>query len=145
MRTLDPDLYGRFRRGEVEDREVIEFFRSRSSKSDESGIGPYLETVVIVAAAEIRNPEQHIRHAKPSPLLEKYQEKAADSAGQSVDSNDIMTERARSVVGIVGAIEMNERVGHGGLGFTEAVRRIELLSPSLIGDDTEPSNSGGGS
>ena len=55
-----------------------------------------------------------------------------------------MTE-ARSVVGIVGAIEMNERVGHGGLGFTEAVRRIELLSPSLIGDDTEPSNSGGGS
>ena len=75
MRTLDPDLYGRFRRGEVEDREVIEFFRSRSSKSDESGIGPYLEAVVIVAAAEIRNPEQHIRHAKPSPLLEKCEDK----------------------------------------------------------------------
>lgn len=32
MRTLDPSLYERFRRGEAEDREAIDFFRSRSSE-----------------------------------------------------------------------------------------------------------------
>ena len=141
MRTLESDLYERFRRGEAEDREVVDFFRSRSSKWDESGIGRHLEAVLIVAASKIRNPEHYIQHAKPSPLLAEYR-KAADKAQQSIDSNDIMAERARQVVDIVGTIGMNEFRGYGGLGFEEAFQRIELLSPSLIGDDEERSDGG---
>ena len=143
MRTLDPSLYERFRRGEAEDREAIDFFRSRSSERDESGIGLHLEAVLIVAASKIRNPEHYIEHAKPSPLLAEYR-KAADKAQQRVDSNDIMAERARRVVGIIDRIGTNESLGYGGLGFEEAFQRVELLSPSLIGDDEErPANGRG--
>ena len=53
-----------------------------------------------------------------------------------------MAERARQVVDIVGTIGTNELHGYGGLGFEEAVQRIELLSPSLISDDEERSDGG---
>ena len=143
MRTLDLDLYERFRRGEAEDREVIDFFRSRSPEPNESGIGPYLEAAIIVAAAKIRNPGHYVEHTQPSPLLEEYRN-AADKVRQGADSNDVMAGRARRVVGIIGEIGTNESLGYGGFGFEEASQRIELLSPSLIDDDDERSDGGRG-
>lgn len=116
MRTLETGLYERFRRGEAEDREAIDFFRSRSSEWDESGIGLHLEAVLIVAASKIRHPGHYIGHAKPSPLLAVYR-RAADIAQQSIDSNDTMAERAREVVGIIDRIGTNELHGYGGSGL----------------------------
>lgn len=140
MRTLVPALYERFRRGEAEDREVIDFFRSRSSEPNESGIGTYLEAVIIVAAARIRNPGHDVEFTKPSPLLQEYR-KAADKVRQGADSNDVMAGRARRVVDIIGTIEMNARRGHDEPGFMEAVRRIELLSTSLVRKEEEEGRS----
>lgn len=142
MRTLNPNLYGRFMRREAEDREAIEYLISRGPRPERSQIDHYLEAVIIVAAMELRNPGRDLFGVDPSPLLAEYHEEA-DRARQSGD-NDAAATRARSIIGIIGQIRDSSLLGHGGLGFEEAARRLELLSPSLIGDDEERSDDGRG-
>ena len=142
MRTLNPNLYGRFMRREAEDREAIEYLISRGPKPERPQIDHYLEAVIIVAAMELRNPGRDLFGVDPSPLLAEYHEEA-NRARQSGD-NDAAATRARSIIGIIGQIRNSSLLGHGGLGFEEAARRLELLSPSLIGDDEERSDGGRG-
>ena len=136
MRTLDLGLYERFRSGEAEDGEAIEFLLSRNSRPERSQIDHHLEAVIILAAMELKNPGRDLFGVEPSPLLAKYKE--LDRARQSGD--DAATARASSIVRIIERIRNNDVLGYGGLGSEEAFRRIELLSPSLIDDDSEPSD-----
>ena len=136
MRTLDLGLYERFRSGEAEDREAIEFLLSRNSRPERSQIDHHLEAVIILAAMELKNPGRDLFGVEPSPLLAKYKE--LDRARQSGD--DAAAARASSIVRIIERILNNDVNGYGGLGSEEAFRRIELLSPSLIDDDSEPSD-----
>ena len=85
---------------------------------------------------ELKNPGRDLFGVEPSPLLAKYKE--LDRARQSGD--DAAAARASSIVRIIERIRNNDVLGYGGLGSEEAFRRIELLSPSLIDDDSEPSD-----
>ena len=139
MRTLDRDLYSAFARGEIEDRKALEFLRSHAP-----GLTPghdvFLEAAIIVAALEIRNPRGYLETVQPSGLWKEYQA-AAQKAEHSPGSNDETTQRAWAIVNEVRRICKGETLSNA-LGFTEAVQRIELLSSSLNGDDSESTDGG---
>ena len=139
MRTLDRDLYSAFARGEVEERKALEFLRSHAP-----GLTPghdvFLEAAIIVAALEIRNPRGYLETVQPSGLWKEYQA-AAQKAEHSPGSNDETTQRAWAIVNEVRSICKGETLSNA-LGFTEAVQRIELLSSSLNGDDSESTDGG---
>ena len=147
MRTLDADRYRAFRQGEIEDREAIEFLRihARELTGRRSQL---LEAVVIVAAMEIRNPNAYLELAEQSSLLKGYQTRVDAAETRALESrslqeiNDIgdETAHARAIVNDVRRICGIEPLSMA-VGFTEAVQRIELLSPLLLGDDGESSDS----
>ena len=141
MRTLDADRYQAFTRGETEDREEVEYLLSRGSGLSR-GQSELLEAILIVAALEIRNPDAYVEDLKPSALLKEHQEATKRTHPSSSDPGDEVTARARSIVNHVNRICRVEPLSNA-LGFMEAVRRIELLSPSLIGDDDEQRSDGG--
>ena len=134
MRTIDPALYHKFVRGEAEDRDAIEALRSRRRGFKNAHIEHYLEATIIVAAMEIRNPDRDLEFAERSPLMKQYLE----STEQQGEGNE-PDARGREVVRIFEHLCQNEYLGNR-LGFREAARRIELLSPSLIDDDDSESD-----
>ena len=143
MRTLDPDLYSRFKRSEVTDQEAIESLLPHVRRSTASHERCYLEAIIIVAAMEIRGPDRPLQAVENSPLLKSYREQL-ETAQQDGKPGDASHDRARGIVSIVDQILQNELFGRGRLGFVEAVNRIELLSPSLIGNDEQRSDGGRG-
>lgn len=88
---------------------------------------------------EMRQPDGLVRLAQPSPLLKGYREQH-ETTQQDRTPTTQAHDRARAIVSTVDQILQNELLGRGRLGFVESVRRIELLSPSLIGDDEERSD-----
>ena len=140
MRTLDSDLYSAFARGEVGEQKALEFLRSHAPGLT-SGHDVYLEAAIIVAVMEIQSPHAYLETVQPSGLWKKYNA-AAEKAEQSPGSNDEKTQRAWAIVNEVRRICKVETLSDA-LGFTEAVRRIELLSPALISDDDEQRSGGG--
>lgn len=96
-------------------------------------------TIIIVAAKEIRNPDRKYEWSESSELLANYR-KAVSAADRDKSPSDAGIDRAREVVRLIDDLQRRELSGHSTLGFMEAVRRIELLSPSLIDEDTERSD-----
>ena len=64
LRTIDLDRYRRFTRGELEDRELVEFLFNRGSLSIERRY--FVEAVIIVAAMEVRVPVGNYPDVEPS-------------------------------------------------------------------------------
>ena len=131
LRTIDLDRYRRFSRGELEDHELVEFLFNRGSLSIERR--HFVEAVIIVAAMEVRVPVGNYPDVEPSRHLQGYQE-TVDRGG---DSNSEVLSHARAVTFFVNNFKSPEWRGGYRLGFVEAVRRLELISPSLI-DGDEP-------
>ena len=129
LRTVDLDRYHRFARGEVDDRELVEFLlNSRSAVIERKA---FLEGAIIVAAMEVRYPERYHSEMELSPHLREYQ-KWAEETGKDDDDNAKTIMYAREVVSAVNWFRRQELRGGHGLGFNEAVRRFELISPSLL-------------
>ena len=129
LRTIDLDRYRRFMRGELEDRELVEFLFKRGSLSIERK--EFLEGAIIVAAMEVRDPGRNHPDVEPSRHLKEYQE----TYDRGDDSNSELLVHAGAVVNVVKTLRNAEWQGDYGLGFVEAVRRLELISPALIDDD----------
>ena len=127
LRTIDPDRYRRFTRGELEDREAVEFLLGGRLASED--IKCYLEAVIIVAAMEVRNPAWHYPVPAPSPHFRGYME-TVDKIGQDGDGDETVAYKQR-VVGAVNSLTGGRLLRGSELGFNEAVRRLELTSPSL--------------
>ena len=78
--------------------------------------------------------------AEPSPFLAEYRG-AARKAKEAADHSDPAALRAMVVVDTVDSL-MADQLRGVGLGFREAARRLELLSPSLVDDDGQRSDGG---
>ena len=138
MRTLEPDLFWSFTRGEVKDREAAQVMLGRvPGLSDPHS--ELLEAILIVAALEIEHPDRYARDVEPSPFLAEYRG-AARKAKETGDHSDPASLRAMVVADTVDSLMMDQLRGVG-LGFREAARRLELLSPSLV-DDGQRSDGG---
>ena len=133
LRTLDRDRYRRFTRGALEDHEIVKFLLDREPAPIEAN-RHYLEAVIIAAAMEAGNPERQHGPTKRSPLLKGYQETAEKTPADGGNDSE-KVEYARNVVRTVGQFMLHQSQGSGGLGFNEAVRRLDLISPSLIDND----------
>ena len=67
-----------------------------------------------------------------SPLLNRYRE-AINAAESDGSTEDKYLQHARGIMELIRNMSMGYLRG-GGIGFKHSVRRIELLSPGLMGD-----------
>ena len=134
MRTLEPDLFTRFTRGEVEDREAVQTML-RDAPGPSGHLREILEALLIVAAIEIKHPDRLIADVTPSSLLAEYRA-AAEKAKEGRDYENPAALHAMAVVEDVDRFVRQQLHRGAALGFPEAARRVELLSPSLL-DDVE--------
>ena len=144
LRTMDPKLYGRFVAGEVSDGDVIDAIFSRPGlrtlRYDE--LSATFEAAVILAGLEDALPNWSPTDPLPSPLLGRYRNwdrtdrEVFEEEGSVDAANAAEAKHAARVVRIV-----EEEIRRGGreIGFGHAVRRLELLSATLIDHQPDPS------
>ena len=118
LRTFDRKLYSRFVTGEISDLEVLEAFFNRPSlaplRQEEWSI--VFEATVILAALEEDIPNISPTDTVRSPLLDWYRDR-----GKSLHGSRVLS-----------AVEGAIADGNVEVGFIQAVRRLELVSATLI-------------
>ncbi len=138
LRTLDADLYHRFRSGEVSDLEVVNkmFAPSGAVTLTEEDARCYFEETIILAASEVSGGRGEIN----SRLLQRYQE-LVDAEEPDAASHNPDRSRAQKIIAWANDYRQipPQTSSVGSIGFRETVQRIELLSSGLMG---EPSESG---
>ena len=132
LRTIDPGLYHRFTRGEVADLDVVNsvFDRSGLATLRDSEWGAMFGAVLVLAAHEGKASEVSRLKDINSPLLDSRPR----ISGDSLDTDPRMPkarfrEYAERVSEIVEQAIRNKR---GPIAFESAVRRLELLTHTLI-------------
>ncbi len=121
VRTIDPDLYHRFVRGEVSDLEVSNMVFDRlGGRTLQEKYGDYFEMILIRGWMEITS----------SSSSELWQEYKGIVDGKESDrvSGDLDRDYANQVIELLGNTT--------GVGFKYAAQRLELLSPDLIEEHT---------
>ena len=150
LRTIDSNLYYKFVRGESTDADVVDkvFSRPGTKTLRNTHEGHLFEAAVIFAIDDRRwTPEEPNR----SQLLQRYHKligpeefaklmhldrmELRDMAMPRPNWSDRDHARAILILVLRGGLDYGIR---GYAGFKEAVRRLELLSPSLIDDPVTP-------
>ena len=144
IRTIDPKLYGRFVAGEASDGDVVDAIFDRPGFKTLRYDDPVVsfEAAVILAGLEDEIAEKPPLDTIHSPLWDRYSD--WDRTGRELfedeESGDAPhpaeTKHAKEVTGIV---ERMIQQGRGAIGFGDAVRRLELLSATLIDNQPDPS------
>ena len=135
LRTIDPDLYYRFIRGEASDLDVVDrVFKLPGVESlRQRSIGRRFETEIIVAAQDRERRVRGIDSRSPgpvTPLMERYQELAASAPARPKDPE---WNHAHTVLDMVEDFNQRRRLyDPDQFEFESAVYRIELLSPALV-------------
>ena len=137
LRTLIPDWYYRFRRGETSDHDLVETVFGhpglRNLRSTNARVpfstGALFEAAIIVSATEIPNSARgrHVRHWSPdsSKLWDRYH-KLVSEAGEDEAVTSEERNYAEEVIRDIDVLRSN------GIGFLLSAERIELLSPALL-------------
>lgn len=136
VRTVDSDLYYKFVRGEATDLDVVGRVFERNPglrELQEEHAGCMFETMIVLAAHEVSG---DAGESIDSPLLKKYRERVGDEA-----SDPRARKHAQCVIARLESLTRGEPVDSGTIGrrfgFKDSVQRLELLSPSLIGEWTK--------
>lgn len=135
LRTIDPDLYHRFIRGEASDLDVVDrlFGLPGVESLRQRYIGRRVEAEIIVAAQDRERRVRGIGSRSPgpvTPLMERYQGLAASTPARPDDPEP---KRADAVLGMVDDFNHERHLyDPDQFEFGSAVHRIELLSPALI-------------
>lgn len=113
VRAIDTDLYKRFVQGDLPDQELVDAIYERVRIVREYTY--IFETIIVMAAREIASRNKNMRYDKQieSPLIDRYREQADDHGKQ--------------VIECVQRYEQEPPINRTGLGFLDAVRRIELF------------------
>lgn len=156
LRTMDPDLYHRFTRGESSDLDVVNTIFGRpglkSLQHEEWGI--VFETAIVLAALEdeardLSSPEMidsTLFSPGPirTPLLDWYQSRQqTDREVRERGGDPEIEERileGKHAECVFNKVKQAIQKGNGRIGFNDAVQRIELLSASLIDEKMETSS-----
>lgn len=132
LRTIDGEIYHRFRHGNASDLEVADavFSRPEAVALRAEHEGCLFEAAVIVSAYEIMRPNRFKDSSVNTPLYRRYQ-----SLANAEDRSPTADDPARVHAGQV--LELTERLLHGivrgrSIGFLHSARRIELLSNELV-------------
>ena len=146
LRTMDPVLYGEFVAGKVSDRDVVDTLFDRPGLKT---VRYDKRTATFEAAIILAGAEDAVHGLSPvdtlsSPLLDRY--RTWDPSGreslQDADAkNPADTVRANHAIQVAGTVDHAVQHGQGLIGFSDAVRRLELFSTALI--DSRPDVSAG--
>ena len=132
LRTIDPDLYHRFTRGEVTDLDVVKsvFDRSGLATLRDGEWGVMFGAVLVLAAHEGKTSEVSNFKEIESPLLDSQPR----IGGDSLDTDPRLPKaRFREYAGRVSEIvDQAIRNEQGRIEFESAVQRLELLTHTLI-------------
>ena len=133
LRTIDSELYHRFVRNEVSDRDVVEEILGHPKGnigSRESSAKAMFEAFIILAAIDNRT-DNLGRFSAPhhSPLQQKYRELTNESQA----ANILNSQEALYASSVLRWVENVQRLTaeYATIGFRDAVRRLELLSANL--------------
>ena len=136
IRTMDPASYREFMNGEIEDAVVAQRIFAKIDVDDErrEHQRALFETVLIVGMLEIGNEVRRSLTDSTTPLLDHYQSVVSSNADGG--SRDRSVFYAKHVVEMVNQFRSEAVVGSPP-GFVLAARRLELLSPDLVGDPND--------
>ncbi len=136
LRTANPELYHQFWRGEASDLDVVDqVFKENPGLSAcrQEHAGRMFEALIILAAVEIAGTNEESINTE---LVRRYR-KAVDDEG----ADPTAKKHASAVISILERLADRAVEGYGTVGqrfgFKETVRRLELLSPSLIAETSE--------
>ena len=136
IRTMDPASYREFMNGEIEDAVVAQRIFAKIDVDDKrrEHQRALFETVLIVGMLEIGNEVGRSLTDSTTPLLDRYQSVVSSNAdGGSWDRSVVY---AKHVVEMVNTFRSEAVVGPPS-GFVLAARRLELLSPDLVGEPND--------
>ena len=114
VRTIDAELYRGFVRGDLSDQELVDGMYDRIRIKDTQ-----FEAVIVMAAKEIASRRNNLMYDRriESSLIARYKKEAVNQQ-----------EHGERVIGLVTQYEESANLFGGiGLGFLEAVKRIDLL------------------
>ena len=133
FRTLNSDLYYRFIQGGVSDKEAIEelFAESNQNLAERWNERELFEAVIILGGQEATLGRSMPSDRFSSPLLQNYQD-LINSENLDPESLDPIAKHALGVLNSVEYLKRDFYFRGIGIGFSQAVQRIELLSPDLI-------------
>ena len=133
LRTLDDELYREFTLGQKSDLEVVDSLLSNVGEDWLLGKHDRMlfEAIIIVGYLEILGADVSWPQSFDSPLLNRYRE-ATTAEVPNGGTEDKYLQHAIGVTGLIQRMSMGFL--QGGVGFKHSVRRIELLSPGLMGD-----------
>ena len=128
LRTFDRKLSSRFVIGEISDREVVEAFFDRPSLAPlrQEDWSIEFEAMIILAALENEIPNMSPTDTVRSPLLDWYRGRG----------------KSRHASRVVSAVDRAILHGEAEIGFSQAVRRLELVSATLIEKEPDTSDAG---
>ena len=134
LRTLDDRMYRDFTLGEKTDLEIVDSLFSHVGEDWLLGKHDRIlfEATIIIGYMEILGVDMVWQQKLDSPLLNRYRE-AINAVESDGSTEDKYLQHARGVVELIRSMSMGYLRG-GGIGFKHSVRRIELLSPGLMGD-----------
>ncbi len=155
LRTINPDLYHRFNLGEATDLDVVNavFGRPALKALQHEESGTVFEAAIVLAALEDEipnmSPSEMIESTLFSlgsirtPLLDWYLDRQQTDREIKAKGGDPEIEERLSegkhAERVFTTVQQAIRHGQGQIGFSQAVRRLELLSATLIDRQPDPS------
>ena len=129
VRTIDQDLYHKFVRRQVSDRDVVDtvFGRAVVRTLQQQHEGCLFEAMIILAPQEEVIASLSRSEPIDSPLIQRYQ-KLVDASQPATASLELDRRHAQEIIAMVGRLrDVSHRFG-----FKQSVKRLELLSSDLI-------------
>ncbi len=156
LRTIDPDLYHRFNRGEATDLEVVNaiFGRPGLKALQHEELGIVFETAIVLAAlgdetpdlssSELINSTLYSSGPIRTPLLDWYlsrQQTDREVIEKGGDPEiEVRIAEGKHAERVFNKVKQTIQKGQGQIGFRQAVQRLELLTATLIDQQSDPSN-----
>lgn len=146
IRTIDPKLYDRFVAGEASDGDVVDAIFDRPGLKTLRYDDPVVsfEAAVILAGLEDEIAKQQPLDTIHSPLWDRYRnwDRTDRELFEEEESGTVARPaEAKHAKEVTGIVERMIQQGRGVIGFGHAVRRLELLSATLIDNQPNPSPS----
>ncbi len=143
LRTLDRGLYYRFIDGWVSDAEVVASMAERlgdeACARHEHSLMAFEAWITVSQKERDRGYDGMSDNRVETPLIRQYREIVAQEGVQPHQAIAQKQAHAKSVLDLLGGIYGHQR-GFRGIHFKAAVERVELLSPELGEEGTEPAD-----
>lgn len=138
FRTIDPDLYKKFIQGGISDQKVIDSVFEQLGANNLLGKDERIifEGVIILGNQEKTISNMGLNDRIDSPLLQSYQKFLEGIEKPENMPDNLLRSHAQYVVDYVNINRRAHKTLQEGFGWQHSIKRLELISPSLVGENT---------